>query len=42
LEKINAVKKEDINRIIDKYINFDQYTEIIVSSKKKEQEEKQK
>lgn len=42
LEKINAVKKEDVNRIIDKYINLNQYTEIIVSSKKKYQEEKQK
>lgn len=40
LDKIHAVRKEDVDRVIDKYINLDEYTKIIVSSKKKEQEEK--
>ncbi len=40
LDKIYAVKKDDIDRIIDKYINLDEYTKIIVSSVKNEQEEK--
>ena len=40
LDKIYAVSKEDIIRVIDKYINLDEYTKIIVSSKKQEEEEK--
>lgn len=40
LDKIYAVRKEDVDRVIDKYININKYTKIIVSSKKKEMEEK--
>lgn len=40
LNKIYAVKKEDVDRVIDKYISLDEYTKIVVSSKKQEQEEK--
>jgi len=40
LDKIYAVKKEDVDRVINKYINLHEYTKIIVSSKKKEEEEK--
>ncbi|MCX8092888.1 MAG: insulinase family protein, partial [Candidatus Goldbacteria bacterium] len=40
LDRINAVKKDDIERIIDKYINLDECTKVILSSKKNEKEEK--
>jgi len=40
MDKINAVQKEDVDRIIDRYINLNEYTKIIVSSVKEQQEAK--